>query len=563
MSALPPGFVLDQPLTTDGGSIALPDGFMLDQPGHRVAGPSDSMIADMPSRLGTAAINVGLGIAKPAIGRPTVDMMPGPDGKLSPQIIPAMSPQERDATLKAQRDAAFNKTGVTEYQPSTFGGRVGQAALEGGVGGLLFGGPAINAAGSALGQTLAEKTPLPPIAAALLGQVGGGYAGSKLSNALLRASPVGMDPETLALAKVAGENNIPVPIGKATDSRFVNMLDSGARAMPFSGYGPQNAQVQEGFNRAVIKQFGEDAPKLTGNVISRAYDRIGAVFNDVASRTSLTLDQPLQNELARISSLAADAGLDASQVTAINRRINHIWDLAVNNNGVIPGKQYQEMTRKGEALDLLQGSRSTTSGQLAGQIREALDDALTRSASAEDVAALRQARTEYKALKTVEPLSLRADTPGGVTPSTGDIPPAQLLGRVQQQYKNAARAEPGELPMLDLARVGQRFVKEASTSNTAERSSAMNMLRAGPTIAAALTGGGLAAGGAGLPAAAAATVATAALPRAVGSILRSEGLVRRQLGDMPGFDLNRQALIAALRNEQLANSRANPLLPSQ
>lgn len=563
MSELPPGFTLDRPITQDGGSIALPDGFVLDTPGHPAAGPGPSMLADMPRRLGTAAINVGLGLTKPFIGRPTVALTPGPDGKMSPQIMPAQPPEQIADTLKQQRDAAFNQTGVTEYQPSGFMDRVGQAGLEGLAGGVALGGPVINAAGSALSQVLAEKTPLPPVAAALLGQVGGSYATSKLSNALLRGTSVGIDPETRALAQVGIDNNIPVPVGKATDSRFIHAADSVMRSLPFSGYGKQDAKVQENFVRAVTKQMGEDSPKLTGNVIAQAYDRIGSVFEGVANRTKVALDPQLQNDLARISSLAADAGLDASQVTAINRRIDHIWDAGVKNNGTIPGDVYQTLTKRGEALDLLQGNRSTTSGQLAGQIRDALDEALARSASPADVAALKEARTQYKVLKTVEPLTLRADTPGVVMPSTGEINPAALLGRVQQQYKNAARADVGELPILDLARFGQRFVKEPNTSMTSERSNISNMMRAAPTVAAALLGGGVVAGGANIPTAAAVAGTTAALPRVVGSLLRSESLVRRQLGETPGFDWNRQALIAALRNEQLANAGANPLARAQ
>lgn len=567
---LPPGFTLDRPITQDGGSIALPDGFVLDTPGHPAAGPGPSMLADMPRRLGTAAINVGLGLTKPFIGRPTVALTPGPDGKMSPQIMPAQPPEQIADILKQQRDAAFNNTGITEYQPSGFMDRVGQAGLEGLAGGVALGGPAINAAGSALSQVLAEKTPLPPVAAALLGQVGGAYGASKLSNALLRGTSVGLDPETRALAQVGIDNNIPVPVGKATDSRFIHAADSVMRSLPFSGYGKQDAKVQENFTRAMNREFGEDAPKLTAPVINRAYERIGKVFDDVAGRTEAQLDPQLQAELARISNTASGSGITSGEAAALDKHITHIWDTAVQNGGKIPGDVYQALTRRGDALDILQGNRSTTVGRLAGQVREALDDALTRASSPEDVAALQNARKEYKVLKTVEPLSTRVDRAGVVTPSTGEVSPEALMGRVNQQYPpdggrrgSATRAEIGENPLVDLARFGQRFVKEPNTSMTSERSNISNMMRAAPTLAAALLGGGVVAGGANIPTAAAVAGTTAALPRVVGSLLRSESLVRRQLGETPGFDWNRQALIAALRNEQLANAGANPLARAQ
>ena len=90
---------------------------------------------------------------------------------------------------------------------------------------------------------------------------------------------------------------------------------------------------------------------------------------------------------------------------------------------------------------------------------------------------MQQARTQYKALKTVEPLTLRADAAGGVTPSTGEVSPAALLGRVSQQYDNAARAQPGQIPLLDLARIGQRFLKEPPSSSTAERLGVMQIAK--------------------------------------------------------------------------------------
>jgi hypothetical protein len=104
------------------------------------------------------------------------------------------------------------------------------------------------------------------------------------------------------------------------------------------------------------------------------------------------------------------------------------------------------------------------------------------------VAALREARTQYKALKTVEPLTVRADTPGGATPSTGDISPAALNSRVNQQY-DTPRATLGQLPLKDLAQIGQRFLKEPGSSGTAERLSLMNI---GKNIGS--VGAGLAAG---------------------------------------------------------------------
>lgn len=310
------------------------------------------------------------------------------------------------------------------------------------------------------------------------GTLTGGIAGARMAPggggpaALL---PSTMDAETTALAQRAKDLGIDVGVGAASDSPVIKYLDSVMRRLPFTGYGKYDEANQQAFAKAVTNTFGEDAPKVTPTVIDNAYNRIGQVFSNIGGRYNVKLDPAMDQVLTDISRKAGEAGLDAGQTAGIQAQVQKIRDIAANNNGTIPGNVYVNLTKRGESLDLLQGSRSTTSGQLGGQIRDALDDGLQRSASPADTAALQQARTQYKALKTVEPLTLRADAAGGVTPSTGEISPAALLGRVNQQYNNAARAQPGTIPLLDLGRIGQRFLKDAPSSGTSERLSLMEI----------------------------------------------------------------------------------------
>jgi hypothetical protein len=327
----------------------------------------------------------------------------------------------------------------------------------------------------------------------VVGTLAGGIAGARMApggggpTALL---PSTMDAETTALAQRAKDFGIDVGVGAASDSPVIKYLDSVMRRLPFTGYGKYDEANQQAFAKAVTNTFGEDAPKVTPTVINNAYDRIGKVFENVGGRYDVKLDPTMDQKLTDISRRAAEAGLDSpSQVQAIQDQVQKIRDIATNNNGTIPGNVYVNLTKRGESLDLLQGSRSTTSGQLGGQIRDALDEGLINSATPADAAALKQARTQYKALKTVEPLTLRADATGAVTPSTGEISPAALLGRVNQQYDNAARAQPGQIPLLDLGRIGQRFLKDAPSSGTSER---LSLMEIGKTV------GGLGMSAAGL-----------------------------------------------------------------
>lgn len=385
------------------------------------------------------------------------------------------------------------------------GGAGGAGAQAGGELGGAVGGPTGSLIGTGLGAVLAGKF-----------APGGGGVGSMI--------PSGMDAETRALAQVAQSHGIDVSLGQATDSPFIKYADSAVRRLPFSGYGSFDKANQEKFNAALAGTFGEDASKITPDVLDRAQQRIGGVMNDVANRTSLPMDAKLQGDLANTVRLAQTAGLQPGQADAIQRQIQNIGDIAAQNGGTIPGQVYQNLTKRGEALDLLQGNRSTTSGQLGGQIRDALDEAMTRGASPADVAALQQARTQYKALKTVGPLTMRADATGGATPSTGDISPAALLSRVRQQYPTAARQGVGEIPLKDLAQVGQRFLKEPPSSGTSERLTVQGIMHGLGGAIAPMLGAEAAHVGMPLHAVVPAVIAGVAGPVTAGRILRSPAL---------------------------------------
>jgi hypothetical protein len=514
---------------------------------HPTSGPSDSVFGDWGRRIASAGINA-LNNFNSMIPHTGVAIEPG-TGKISPD--PIATPEQKQQTDAANKDYLFNKTGVTEYIPSTEAGRVVQAGLEAAPMGLLGGGVLANATGAAAGQLLMDKTPLPPMAAALIGQVAGAKGANMATGAAASALPGAMDAETKALAKTAvNDYGITVPLAKSSNNPFVRYLDSTVRRMPFSGYGAMDEANQGAFNQAVNGTFGENAQKVTPDGLNSAYTRIGGVMNDVASRTNIAIDPTALNELANTNTMAGEVGLDVGQSSAVRAQIDKIIDIASQNNGAIPGNVYQNLTKRGESLDVLQGNRSTTTGQLGGQIRDTLDDAFQRSASPEDAAALQQARTQYKALKTVEPLTMRADTPGGATPSTGDVSPAALLGRVSQQYKNAPRAGLGDIPLKDLGQIGQRFLKEPGSSGTAERSGIQGMMEHGGQLAAGL---GAAAMGheAGMPLHVTIPSMAAALiaPPVIGSVLRSPSLVNRAVNGAqlsPGT----QAMIAAMRAPQ-------------
>ena len=544
LTTLPDGFTLDQVAPQAG---TLPPGFTPDPvaPGHPAAGPSDSFLGDIPRRLGTAAIDAVSGMFAPLARASPGAVGLSYDASGMPHVNqPMANPIEADRQAAAQRarDTLYNTAGVTEYQPSTEGGRLGQAALTGAAGGILTGGGMLpSAAGGAFGQMLMEHTPLPPLAAAMVGQLAGAKAAGNALGMTSSRLPGAMDPETRALAQTAvNDYGITVPMAKASNNPFVRYLDSTVRRMPFSGYGAMDQANQSAFNQGAASAFGETASKITPEVLNNAYDRIGNVFNAIGSRTAIKADPQLINDLADVETRSLGAGLDTGPLNAIRGQINKIQDVAAANNGTIPGDVYQNIIANRSGLSDLQKHGQGIVRDIGGDLRGALDDALQRSATPEDVAALQQARTQYKALKTVEPLTMRADTLGGATPTTGDISPAALLSRVNQQYRGAARAELGDIPLKDLAQIGQRFLKEPNSSGTAERSGIARLME---TVAAPV--GAILGHEAGVPLHYTLPPLAAALagPPILGSILRSPAFVSRQVNG-PQFSPLAQILAA-------------------
>ena len=253
-------------------------------------------------------------------------------------------------------------------------------------------------------------------------------------------------------------------------------------------------------------------------------------MQDVENRNNVQFDPQLGQDLSGIVQNAQMA-LTQPEFGVVGRQVQNLLS-TVQPGAQISGQSYGNLIHKGSPLDAMMNSSNSNLANYGGQIREALRNSLQRSLSPDDMAAYQGARAQWKNMKTVEPLTLRADVVGGATPSTGDINPALLRGAVNRSFPNAAYAEPGQIPLNDLANIGQRFLKETPTSQTAERSNVFRWLERGGAVAGGLLGGehylGVPVGEMMVPAAAAGA-ATLGLGRIAGKVLGSEALANRMI----------------------------------
>lgn len=323
-----------------------------------------------------------------------------------------------------------------------------------------------------------------------------------------------VNPRVAQLAQMARDRfGIEIGPGQISGNPTIRFLDDVVNKIPLSGGTASREAQQAAFNRAVANTFGESTDALTADVLEAASTRIGNVFDDVAARTPrIAADSAFDQQMLDAMNTAQQTLTDA-ELVPLTRQFDALVGKFQQGGNAIDGATYQALTRKGTPLDLALNSPNPNIRQVAGEFREALDGALERSAAPDVLADLQAARSQWKALKTVQRLAEKGPI--------GDVSPALLQGAVISSYKGMPTAGAGN-DLAELARIGQQFLKAPPSSGSAERLAIMNML----------TKGGAAAGGLGalalnpgmiIPAAVAAG-STVAAGRGLGALLRSPQL---------------------------------------
>ena len=412
----------------------------------------------------------------------------------------------------------------TISDPSTWGAGGAVKTALGTIGALSS--PLTGAIHQIVGQPVADATnkQAGEIAEMAAGALAGpllGRLGSAINTGTGNAILGTLDPETAALAQTARQKfGIPVNAGQMSPSPGIRVASSALNRLPMSGAESDMAAQQSAFNGAVAKTFGENGVnKITPDVMNRARERIGNDFDTVAKNTNIQVDPQFVSDL---HSTVNDAGLVLTQPEAdiISRQAQNIYDKINQNTGQISGETYQALTRKGSPLDALLNSNNPNIVHAAQGLRDMLDDGLQRSAPPEMQDLLTQARRQWAAMKTIQPLAAKAPT--------GDVSPALLAGRVNANTGNAM-AFGGGGDLGTLARIGQKFLKEPGSSNTTERASTLGaMMEAGKLGVGAMGAGALGINaGMTMPeiaTSAAAIPASLLAARGAGSALRSNWL---------------------------------------
>ena len=269
-----------------------------------------------------------------------------------------------------------------------------------------------------------------------------------------RGAPAVDDP----LAQKMIDMGVPLKQSQVNGGGFSKLADSAVKDIPGSGASKFNDAQFSGFNRAISHTFGEDSDKITPDVIDSAYTRIGNMYDTALKGKQI----PFTNsDLQAFSDIDDKTSfLDPAHRSIVTNQLDKIMNEAQANGGTIPG-------------ETLGAIRSTIAGGIksappgAGMLlRELRDHIINMSGTA--APQLREANAQYSALKTIEPLAIKATASGGnISPSLLQNQVVKTIG--PKQYASGGAGNLGNL--ADLARGGQKYLKNmVPDSGTAKRS---------------------------------------------------------------------------------------------
>jgi len=386
---------------------------------------------------------------------------------------------------EALRQGITNKTGYQFHKPEGFAESVASTA-----GSFL---PNMIGGGAGLATKLATRVALPALAAETAGELtdqnpyakvagalAGGVAGLKAERFGSRVvTPNPMTPERQSALDILNKEGVQVPAGMATGSRFLKAAES---EMGGARYADMIDRMNSQYTAAAINRLspasgvrGETA--WTPQVITRAEDNVGQVFNDVAKRNPVI---PIDKRGADAMAKVAD---DFESLTGARSKLLDNVVKKIGNTGAAPaisGESYQALSSEIARL-----SRASSVPELKlglSDIKSALDSAIERGLfNKSDLDQWRQARRDWHNI-----LLLNKSVAGSPEAAAyGLITPAKLTQAIDGMKRgNYAR---GKGDFSELARAGNQIMKSFQDSGTSTRLRSTAI----PAAVGAIVGGGL------------------------------------------------------------------------
>lgn len=272
-----------------------------------------------------------------------------------------------------------------------------------------------------------------------------------------------VEPSIARAAKTLEQHGVDVAPSQIAANQPLRYARSGADQLSLFSSG-KTARQQDQFVRAVSQTFGENAPRITQDVIDSARKRIGGELQTLYKSGSIdaSASPTLINELAQIERQATST-LQPQQMGYVAKALDEV--VGSVSSGPLPGDAFWNMIKfdAKSALNNAMRSADPTVKGYAIDIKTAMMKALEQGSPATLRSQLAKFNKQYANLSTIDDLALR---------SGGDISPQALLGRVVTEQGNV-RGQLGEL-----AEAAKVAMKPLADSGTAGRNAAMTTIAA-------------------------------------------------------------------------------------
>lgn len=302
-------------------------------------------------------------------------------------------------------------------------------------------------------------------------RLGGALAGAAAPSAFSRAiTPFPASQARTAAVNTLADEGVTVTAGQATGRKRLQATESELGG----GRGADIMETQaEQFTAAALRRIGETANRADEHVLNRAYTRIGQQFDSIGARNTLLVDRGFSNDMANLQGTYTRFA-NPAQKQAVHDAVNDVIGIVQRNGGSIPGAEYIVMrSRIGESMRAARRGGDNQVANAYSDMIEALDGAMSRSMRAAgnttDIAALREARNQYRNFLTVE----RAVTNSAGAAGTGLITPAALTNAVKA-VEGRRSLSLGRSDFDELAKAGAQVMAPLPNSGTPIRTSAWN-----------------------------------------------------------------------------------------
>lgn len=447
--------------------------------------------------------------------------------------------------LDAGQSIARSLMNDTLYEPRTTAGEYAQTAGEFVPGALLPGATFSNAlrfgvlpglSSEAVGQATegTSAEPYARVAAALLAP-----AAPAIASRAISPYSGAISAERQALVDTLRAEGVQPTAGQVTGSRGLRFAESELGGASARNVADDQARA---FTQAAMSRAGQPGLASADNM-GALNNRLSQGFDDIASRNVIRSDPQFGNDIGGVLR-EYDRVLPSAQREIVNNMADDILAVTTNNGGKIPGDVYQATrSRLGNMAQSARNSDPQFSQALRG-LRNALDDAMSRSVSPDDAADWARLRSEYGNMKVLE----KAATGAGENAAEGLISSAKLRQAAVSGRQGQYARGTGDFD--ELARAGQ-ILSPLPDSGTASRL-AVRGLMSTPAAAGAIVGGASGDVITGLMGAAAGAVVPAAAGRVLMSAPMQSYLTNQLAPRMPTIDPRTLAVIQGL----IANQEA-------